>query len=240
MIRFFIVTVAYLSANNVFAAQHPAFVGFRSQAITPRTVAFSLKEDIQAAEAHYQKMRDEWKGLEEQMKELMERKKNGDKGVAKEATSLAESMLEKAAATAAAKRYAIELESMIAESDLHHAHLDRQFADDFATALSHEASDDARVADDRAFAIEGFDSEAEDLERRRDLSLHHSASHLMEGAKATVHEMEDVKLHSMEDVVHKHQELAQLERAEEELKQTLKELHALMNEQNMKEWKAKQ
>eukprot|EP00957_Ditylum_brightwellii_P070892 5387766-Ditylum_brightwellii.AAC.1 len=108
---------------------------------------------------------------------------------------------------------------MLAESDVHHAHLDRQFSNDFAVALSHEASDDAKAADDRAFFVETYDSDAEDLERRRDLSTHHSASHLVEDATAMVHEMEEAKLHAMEDVVHKHEELAQLERAEMQLKE---------------------
>eukprot|EP00957_Ditylum_brightwellii_P189162 14398922-Ditylum_brightwellii.AAC.1 len=77
MIRFFVIAVAYLS-KSAFAA-HPAFVqvGFRSQVISPRTVAFGLAEDVQSAQAYYQTMHTELKDLEVHMKELMESCKKG-------------------------------------------------------------------------------------------------------------------------------------------------------------------
>ena len=146
-----------------------------------------------------------------------------------------EEMLEKAADMAALQRYHQERIISEAEKTLRHAHQDHILAD----AIKQQAHTESELAQEQAEELEHFEdtnSGYEDLERRRDMSVAHTAHHFEEDATERSIEAQFQELEAVEEVDRATDVLHQLEEIEHELKDTVKTLLQYKNEKAMAEW----
>jgi hypothetical protein len=146
-----------------------------------------------------------------------------------------EELLKKAADMAALQRYHQEEIISEAEKNLRHAHQDHILAD----AVKQQAHAESVLAQEQAEELEHFEdtkSGYENLERRRDMSVAHTAHHLEEDATELSIEAQFQELEAEEEVDRATDVLHKLEEIEHELKDTVKTLLEYKNEKAMAEW----
>ena len=144
-----------------------------------------------------------------------------------EAKEVSEEMFEKAAELTAFQKY--QQEEKLEEAN---EHLQKAIGDlEQAQALQEQAHADAEWSQDEANMVESLEAGYEDLERLRDLSVHHAAQHLEEDARELVMEATFQELEAQaeqEDAVNL---LRKLEHNERLLKDTIKQLKEEKNQQ---------
>jgi len=151
------------------------------------------------------------------------------------AVDLTEEMLEKAVQLAKQQKVEQEEKLAAAEEEFRHAVGDLEKAE----LLHRQAQAEGASAENQVEMLETVDSDYEDMERLRDLSVAHSAHQLEQDAvdlevDAVFHELEAEGKHEKAKDL-----LQQLEEKEEDLKATLKELKALKNEKAMESWETR-
>jgi hypothetical protein len=149
-----------------------------------------------------------------------------------------EDLLKKASDMAALQRYHQELVISDAEKELRHAQQDHILAD----AYKQQAHGESVMAEEQAEELEHFEdpkSGYEEQERLRDMSVAHAAHRLEEDANEISIESQFKELEAAEKRDRACDVLQELERIEQELKETMKTLLEYKNEKAMAEWAKK-
>lgn len=142
-----------------------------------------------------------------------------------EAKDVSEEMFEKAAELTAFQKYQQEEKIEQAEDNLLHALGDL----DQAQALYEEARGDSEWAEDEAAMVESLDADYEDLERLRDLSVHHAAQQLVGDLRDQVMESTFQELKAEMELEDATELLDILKRNERALKATIEEMRKEKN-----------
>lgn len=161
-----------------------------------------------------EKLRDEYRQLQDLLLQDLDQHKMGD------AEALSEIMFEKAADMNAFEKYQQEEKLEQAHEKLDHALGDLEQAQ----ALYEEARGDSEWAEDEAAMVESLDAGYEDMERLRDLSVHHAAHHLEEDARDRVMEATFQELKAELDIEDATELLSILKQNELALKATIQEM----------------
>lgn len=143
----------------------------------------------------------------------------------REAKDVTELMFEKAAELTAFQKYQQEEKFSKANENLQHAIGDLEKAQ----AMYEEARGDAEWAEDEAAMVESLDAGYEDMERLRDLSVHHAAHQLEEDARDLVMEATFQELKAEIDIEDSAELLDILKRNELALKKTIEEMRKEKN-----------
>ena len=159
-------------------------------------------------------LHDEYRQLQDLLLQDLDQHKMGD------AEAVSEIMFEKAAEMTAFEKYQQE-----EKLDQAHEKLDHALGDlEQAQALYEEARGDSEWAEDEAAMVESLDAGYEDMERLRDLSVHHAAHHLEEDARDRVMEATFQELKAELDIEDATELLSILKQNELALKATIQEM----------------
>jgi hypothetical protein len=139
-------------------------------------------------------------------------------------------MLEKALDTIAAKKY-VELEHEAEAMARIQQAVDDEIVAEFE---SQEAHEEAVAAQDQANLVESYNDE--DQERRRDLSVVHSAHRAERDAAETFRKAHDAANAAIDDLIDAEGAIRSLEDNEKALKVALQELQMLRNEYALNGW----
>lgn len=161
-----------------------------------------------------EKLHDEYRKLQDLLLQDLEQHKM------KEAKEISEIMFEKAAEMTAFEKYQQEEKLERANENLDHALGDLEQAQ----ALYEEARSDSQWAEDEAAMVESLDAGYEDMERLRDLSVHHAAHQLEEDARDMVMEATFQELKAELDIEDATELLSILKQNELALKATIQEM----------------
>lgn len=146
---------------------------------------------------------------------------------------IAELMLEKATAAAAAK-------ALYEEEQAHLAAVTAKHSAEEATmfeGMAQKAAQELHAMEDKLRDIESFDDEAEDIERKRDMSAVHATKHTLQDAKQHAKEAKLAKNQARLDEAHARKDSLLLKLNEAELKEDMKELHNVIVEKTNKDFK---
>jgi len=151
-----------------------------------------------------------------------------------EAKDISQEMFEKAAEMTSYQKHQQEEKLEEANEHLQHALSDLEHAQ----ALQEQAHGDAEWSEDEAAMVESLEAGYEDLERLRDLSVHHAAHHLEEDARNQVVEATFQELKAEAEQEDAAELLRMLQENEQILKATIQQLKEEKNHKAREKWEA--